>query len=42
MICMLYVPIIEEVVDILTKKLHKKQFDFLINKLAMKDIINPG
>jgi hypothetical protein len=39
---MLYVPIIEEVVDILTKKLHKKQFDFLINKLAMKDIINPG
>jgi hypothetical protein len=38
MICMSYVPTTKQVVDILTKGLHKKQFDNLISKLTMEDI----
>jgi hypothetical protein len=38
MICMSYVPTTKQVVDILTKGLHKKQFDYLIIKLTMEDI----
>jgi hypothetical protein len=35
---MSYVPTTKQVVDILTKGLHKKQFDYLISKLTMEDI----
>ena len=37
-----YIPIEEQVVDILTKGLSKKQFDKLVNKLAMEDIFKPA
>jgi hypothetical protein len=34
-----YISTIEQVVvDVLTKGLYKKQFDYLIDKLAMEDI----
>ena len=42
LICMTYVPINEQTADILTKGLHKKQFDNLIGKLAMEDIFEPA
>lgn len=38
MIHMPYVPTSEQVIDILIKGLHKKQLDYLIGKLTMKDI----
>ena len=41
LICMTYIPTIEEVADILTKGLHGKQFDSLVSKMAMEDIFKP-
>ena len=38
LIFMAYVLTVEQVVDILTKGLPKKQFDDLVSKLAMNDI----
>lgn len=40
-ICITYVHSIHQVADILTKGLHKKQFDSLVFKLAMEDIFIP-
>ena len=37
-ICMPYLPTTEQIVDVLTKGLHKKQFEKLIGRLAMEDI----
>ena len=42
LICMMYVPTNKQAADILTKGLHKKQFDNLIGKLAMEDIFEPA
>ena len=39
---MIYVPTEGQVADLLTKGLPKKQFDFLVSKLAMKDILKPA
>lgn len=41
-ICMIYVPTDEQVADILTKGLPRKQFDKLTSKLAMEDIFQPA
>lgn len=42
-ICMTYFPTGEQLADVLTKGLHKKQFDKLTNnKLAMEDIFKPA
>ena len=41
-ICMPYLPTTEQIVDVLTKGLHKKQFEKLIGKLAMEDIYKPA
>ena len=41
-ICMPYLPTTEQIADILTKGLHKHQFDHLICKLAMEDIFKPA
>lgn len=41
LICMLYIPRAEHFNYILTKELHKKQFDKLIGTLAMEDIFKP-
>ena len=38
LIVMPYIPTVEQVVDILTKGLPKKQFDDLVSKLVMNDI----
>ncbi|KAL9447690.1 hypothetical protein AB3S75_015212 [Citrus x aurantiifolia] len=40
-ICMTYLPTTEQLADVLTKGLHKKQFDKLTSKLAMEDIFKP-
>ena len=40
-ICMVYVPSNNQAADILTKGLHKRQFDSLVSKLALKDIFMP-
>ena len=40
-ICMTYVPTDEQVPDILTKGLPRKQFEKLTSKLAMEDIFRP-
>ena len=40
-ICLLYIPIEEQVVDIFTKGLQKDQFDKLICKLGLEDIFEP-
>ena len=42
LICMTYIPTTEQVVDIITKGLHGKQFDSLVGKLAMEDIFKPA
>jgi hypothetical protein len=39
MICMLYDPTTEQVVDVLTNRASQVQFDYLINKLAMEDVL---
>lgn len=36
--CMPYIPTTKQIVDILTKGLHKKQFDSLISKLEKEEI----
>ena len=41
-ICMTYFPTTEQLADVLTKGLHKKQFDKLTSKLAMEDIFKPA
>ena len=40
-ICMVYVPSNDQAADILTKGLHKRQFDNLVCKLALQDIFVP-
>jgi hypothetical protein len=42
LICMPYIPTAEQIVDIFTKGLHKKQFDILMGKLTMEDIFKPA
>ena len=37
-----YIPTVEQVADILTKGLPKKQFDDSVSKLAMNDIFKPA
>ena len=37
-----YVPTTQQMADILTKGLYKKQFEFLVSKLAMEDIYKPA
>lgn len=41
-ICILYLPTLEQIVDRLTKRLPKKQYDRLIDNSAMKDIFQPA
>ena len=36
-----YIPTVDQVVDVLTKGLHKKQFENLVSKLVMKDVFKP-
>ena len=38
LVCMTYIPTEEQVANVFTKGLYKKQFDLLIGKLAMEDI----
>ena len=42
LICVPYVPSAQQVIDILTKGLHKGQFELLVSKLAMEDIYKPA
>lgn len=42
LIVMPYIPTVEQVANILTKRLPKKQFDDLVSKLAMNDIFKPA
>lgn len=41
-ICMTYLLTMEQIVDVLTNGLHKKQLDKLIDKLDMEDIYKPA
>lgn len=41
-ICIPYRPTTEQIADVLTKELPMKQFDKLIDKLAMEDIFKPA
>ena len=41
-ICVNYVPTTEQAADLLTKGLHKRQFDWLVSKLGMEDIFKPA
>ena len=41
-ICMSYLPTSEQVADVLTKGLPKRQFESLIGELAMEDIFKPA
>jgi hypothetical protein len=42
LICMPYIPTAEQIADVFTKGLHKKQFDVLMGKLTMEDIFKPA
>ena len=42
LICMPYISTTEQVPNILTKGLHKRQFENLISKLAIDDIFKPA
>uniref|UniRef100_A0A2N9EE05 Reverse transcriptase Ty1/copia-type domain-containing protein n=1 Tax=Fagus sylvatica TaxID=28930 RepID=A0A2N9EE05_FAGSY len=42
LICMPYIPTAEQIADVFTKGLHKKQFDILMGKLTMEDIFKPA
>ena len=39
-ICMKYIPTDEQIADVLTKELSKKQFEKLTGKLAKEDVFN--
>ncbi|XP_044478603.1 uncharacterized mitochondrial protein AtMg00810-like isoform X1 [Mangifera indica] len=42
LICLSYVPTTDQIADILTKGLHKGQFELLVSKLAMENIFKPA
>lgn len=42
MICILYLPTTEQIIDVLTTGLPKWQFNYLIDKLAIDDIFQPS
>ncbi|RVW29644.1 Retrovirus-related Pol polyprotein from transposon RE1 [Vitis vinifera] len=42
LVCMTYIPTEEQVANVFTKGLHKRQFDFLVGKLVMEDIFKPA
>ena len=42
LICMPYISTAEQIADVFTKGLHKKQFDVLMGKLTMEDIFKPA
>ena len=37
-----YIPTAEQIAEVFTKGLHKKQFDVLMGKLTMEDIFKPA
>lgn len=42
LICMPYIPTVEQIANVFTKRVPKKLFDKLISKLAMEDIFKPA